>query len=248
MLTDSIEALINHESCFNYKLCIDGRPSIPSPKRKYNTFEVYGSVNGDDYEFIGFENVEYGIQFNYLEDVTDNGTFKNQFRRIKRWLLNAVRLEFSDEPDVFYMVKKVEIGDAENDIVEYGSFEVKFTLAPFGRLIENGPLSYEKTSADLDIYFDNPSIIESPPVIALYGSGDATIYLNSVPVKFTGIDGNIAMDSDLQLTYKTDNGLHTNQSDKQSSNGYLKLLSGENHLIVMGPGITKVEIWRNSLV
>lgn len=248
MYNDIIEAIIDNISCKSYRLCIVGRPKVPSPNVKFQEFEVHGH-NGSYYEKTGYEDVEYTLTFNYMEE-PEVGTFKFQMRKIRHWLYQAQRLELSDEPDIFYKIKKVEIGDAENDIVEFGYFDVTFTLAPFAKIIENNPLEYSKGPEDLEVVFDNRSIVDSEPKIILYGSGDCTVYLNSgESFRFTDIDESIVIDSERKLTYKTDaNGAHMNQSSKQSSNAYPELVPGDNTLVVVGTGITKVEIWRNALV
>lgn len=247
MYNDIIEAIIDNVSCRSYRLCVVGRPKVPSPKLKYQQHDVYGH-NGAYYDKNGYEDVPYTLTFNYLEE-PEVGTFKYQMRKIRQWLYKAERLELSDEPDIFYTIKKVEIGDAENDIVEFGYFDVTFTLAPFAKVIENSPLEYTKGTENLEVVFDNRSIINSEPKIILYGSGDCTVYLNSGEAfGFTAIDESITIDSERKLTYKTDsNGAHMNQSAKQSSNAYPELVAGDNTLVVVGAGITKVEIWRNAL-
>ena len=224
------------------------RPSVPSPKLKYTEINVKGR-NGSYYEKYGYEDIDYKLTFNYLEE-PETGTFKLQMRKIRHWLYMATRLELSDEPDVYYEVKKVEIGDAENDIVEFGFFDVTFTLAPFAKIIENNPLEYEKEPGNLEIVFDNRTIVNSEPKILIYGSGDCSIYVNNgEPIKLTGIDGSIIIDSERKLTYKNDsNGVHMNQSSKQSSNAYPELIPGDNTFLLTGNSITKVEIWRNALV
>ena len=248
MYNDIIEAIIDNISCQSYRLCVVDRPPVPSPKIKYTEINVKGR-NGSYYEKYGYEDIDYKLTFNYLEE-PETGTFKLQMRKIRHWLYAAERLELSDEPDVYYEVKKVEIGDAENDIVEFGYFDVTFTLAPFAKIIEISPLEFVKTASNLEVVFDNRTIVNSEPKIAIYGSGDCSIYVNDgEPIKFTGIEGSIIIDSERKLTYKTDSsGTHINQSSKQSSNTYPELVPGDNAFLLIGSSITKVEIWRNALV
>lgn len=248
MYNDIIEVIIDSISCQSYRLCVVDRPPVPSPKLKYTEINVKGR-NGSYYEKYGYEDIEYQLTFNYLEE-PETGTFKLQMRKIRQWLYMADRLELSDEPDVYYEVKKVEIGDAENDIVEFGFFEVTFTLAPFAKIIENSPIEYAKTASNLEVVFDNRSIVNSEPKIIIYGSGDCTVTINAgESIKFTGIDGSIIIDCERKLTYKTDaNGAHMNQSSKQSSNAYPELKPGDNTFLLIGKSIKKVEIWRNALV
>lgn len=248
MYNDIIEVLIDNISCESYRLCVVDRPKVPSPKLKYQQHDVDGR-NGSYYEKLGYDDIEYTITFNYLEE-PETGTFKMQMREIRHWLYKATRLEFSDEPDVFYTIKAIEIDDAENDIVEYGKFDVKFTLSPFAKIIENGPLEYEVISGSLEVTFDSRSIVNSEPVITLFGSGDCNLVVNNgEPIKFSDIEEHIVVDCEKKLTYKTDSsGTHINQSSKQSSNAYPELVSGENLLVLKGAGITKIEILRNMLV
>ena len=247
MLTDHIEVVINYESCFDYDLCVIGRPLIPSPKPKFEKFDVYGT-SGSYYDIYGYEDIEYVLTFNYLEEIQDKGSFKTNFRQIKRWLFNGSRLEFSDESDVYYVIKKVEISDAENDIIEYGKFEVSFTLAPFAYVIENSPLIFNMSGDGIDASFDNISSINSNPVIVLHGSGSASVFLNEKRLDFVEIIDTIVIDCDLKITYKSANGVNINQAEKQSSSDYFQLIPGINKLVVTGKNITQVDVWRNALV
>ncbi|MDO2162534.1 hypothetical protein Q2430_27395, partial [Escherichia coli] len=56
----------------------------------------------------------------------------------------AKKLEFSDDPNVYYVIQTIDIGDAENDIVEWGDFDVNITAKPFARVQEDVPITVDK--------------------------------------------------------------------------------------------------------
>ncbi|TKM04822.1 phage tail protein, partial [Enterococcus faecium] len=67
-----------------------------------------------------FEDMSITLHYNYLEDVEDHQAFKQSFYIMRHWLNYAKKLEFYDDPNVYYVIQTNDIWDAENDIVESG--------------------------------------------------------------------------------------------------------------------------------
>lgn len=247
MIEDEVEVFLNGISCKRYKLSVVDRPLVASPKRQVKQFEVLGAY-GSIYERYGYQDISYSVTFNYLEGV-ESESFKRKYREIRSWIYHSHTMQFSDEPEVSYQIKDVEIQDAANDIEEYGQFNVKFILAPFGKLAEKMPITFTKSEYKLESQFTNQSIYQSLPVIHIYGNGDCSLFINDdEPIIFNGITNDIIVDSEKKLTYRKDGKLIVNESSKQSSNNYPSLESGVNKIILNGKDIDKIEIWRNMLV
>lgn len=116
------------------KLCLEGRPQIYSPESKTTEYELDGGFNGNVFVDTGWNNTEIVVRFNYLEE-TATETFREKFAMFRQRFFNAETLEFNDQPDVIYNVKHVKMGNALNDFVDYGSFDVTFICEPFGTKI-----------------------------------------------------------------------------------------------------------------
>ena len=112
-------------------LCLEGRPQITSPESKTVEYDLDGGFNGNVFVDTGWNNLSIKVRFNYLE-VSSTVTFREQFAMYRSRFYSAKTLEFNDQPDVIYTVKTVRIGDALNDFVDYGSFEIEFICEPFG--------------------------------------------------------------------------------------------------------------------
>lgn len=153
--------IIDGTDMATYNICAKERPKIPTPKRQYIKQENVYSYTGTNYSNAGWQDMEIEIDFNYLEPIQDDQiTFRRAFFQIRAALLNAKRLQFSDDLEVYYKVKGVEIGDAANDIAEYGEFTATFTCAPFGQF-ENERLVFQhnKQVSNGVTYFDRQTIL-----------------------------------------------------------------------------------------
>lgn len=128
------KVIIDGTDMATYNICAKERPKIPTPTRQYIKQENVYSYTGSNITAAGWEDMDIQIDFNYLEPIQDDQmSFRRAFFQIRAALLNAERLQFSDDLEVYYKIKQVDIGDAANDIAEYGEFTVKFTCAPFGQ-------------------------------------------------------------------------------------------------------------------
>ncbi|HCR3244377.1 TPA: phage tail protein, partial [Enterococcus faecium] len=138
-MTDCIHSIIDGFPDYLHKLALAERPTIPSPKRQRVETSVLGRLGGlvQDYSF---EDMSFTLHYNYLEDAEDHQAFKQSFYIMRHWLNYAKKLEFSDDPNVYYVIQTIDIGDAENDIVEWGEFDVNITAKPFARVQEDVPI------------------------------------------------------------------------------------------------------------
>lgn len=172
------------------------RPKLVTSQANYETEYVDGrdgSLNRLEY----LKDVEQDIEFNILEDFN----VKSQIRFVKYWLFNAKKYYFKDD-FVYRKIKRVEIGDIENSIAEYGKFEVKFICDPF---------EYKLGEDDVTIVNEgmilNRGTYKSLPKLEILGSGKGTISINDSTIQLNLAYENVCIDSEVQEIYKDDKNL-----------------------------------------
>ncbi|PEA86373.1 distal tail protein Dit [Bacillus thuringiensis] len=173
----------------DFQLSMVDRPHIPTAKQKIDKIDVPGR-NGSLTKKGAYEDVVMKVKFNILEDEN----IKPLVRRIKVWLLNGKILSFSDD-DVFRKVKHVEIDDINNEIEEYGEFDVTFTLDPF-EYAEDIEVTIYKPEM---IY--NSGTIESDPKMLIVGNGTFRITINDVSFQLKDVNGSVVIDSEVLEAY-----------------------------------------------
>ncbi|MDP8591566.1 phage tail protein, partial [Enterococcus lactis] len=183
---------------------------------------------------------------NYLEDVEDHQAFKQSFYIMRHWLNYAKKLEFSDDPNVYYVIQTIDIGDAENDIVEWGEFDVNITAKPFARVQEDVPITVDKPQS---FSLLNNSLEESFPKIIITPSATSCQFiLNDYVFNFEGlvVGTDIVIDSDLMLCYEEQSdGDILDRSNKMKTMQYPTLQVDINHFNCTG--LSKIQIYRNGL-
>ncbi|PFQ42771.1 phage tail protein [Bacillus cereus] len=181
---------INNELGRNYYLCMVDRPKIPTAKKKIEFIEVDGRENGALTKEKGYEDVEFTIEFNLLEDEN----IKPLLRKIKAWIMSAKILSFTDDY-VYRKIKSVEIGDIENEIEEYGNFQVTFKSDPYEYAIEQ-PFTLTTPATIM-----NQGTLHSLPKLTIYGTGNITIQINGISFQIKGVNPSVIVDSDLMECY-----------------------------------------------
>ena len=119
-----LELLINDISSADYDLCVFERPIIPTPERDVERINVRGR-HGSLTKKYAYKDINIPITLNLMTDA-----LKADVRYIKAWLLNGTKLQFSDDT-VYYIVNNVVMGDVENEIEEYGLFDIVVNCKPF---------------------------------------------------------------------------------------------------------------------
>lgn len=186
-----MDVRINNKLARDYHLCMVARPNIPTAKKKVEFIEVEGRESGALTKVKGYEDVTFTIEFNALEDEN----IKPLIRKIKAWLMNAKELSFTDDY-VYRKIKSVEIGDIDNEIEEYGKFEVTFISDPYEYSIEQ---PFEITAP---VTIANQGTLHSLPKITIYGSGNITMSIGGVSFQVKSVNGFVVIDSDLMECYK----------------------------------------------
>ncbi|MDT8718980.1 phage tail family protein [Clostridium sp. 19966] len=223
--------LIDDISCLDLGLKIVNRVNIPVVQRDTETIDIEGR-NGSLIRDKGrWVDKEITIAFNFVN--RDN--FTQQCRLISKWL-RGNKLKFSDDIDVFYKIKKIECDDIARSMKYKGSFNVKFTVDPFGWL-EDGLNPIILTNSPSALL--NLGTWESKPIIKVYGTGNITLFVNSTEIDLANVDSYIIIDSTIMDCYK--DGFNCN---KQMSGEFPVLQEGQNSIIWTG-NVSKIEITPN---
>ena len=169
------DVLIDNISCVRKGFYPVRRPSIPSPKKKYIQHDIMGA-DGSLYVDTGnYEDINLEIDFNYL---INPSLWSEAFRLAKRIMLSASELRLTDDQNVFYKIKKVEIGQNQRVTRRIGKFTATFTLDPYSYFV-NGRLPVSVINNQIYNQYD-----ESMPVYTLTGSGNGTLTVNGKNVSF----------------------------------------------------------------
>lgn len=245
MLTDCVSVTIDGFPDYLHKLSLAERPAIPSPEKQVDVTTVKGRL-GALYQHYSYDDVDFKMTFNYLEDVQDYQAFKEKFYIIRQWLYNGTWLQFSDEPNIEYKIMNVSIDDADNEIMEWGSFDVSLTLAPFGRVVEDVPITVENNN---EFTLLNNSLQPSYPKLIITPTKDVCGFvLNDKRFDFTGltIGKETIIDSQLMLTYEiqADGDMLDKSSNMQTLEYPVLKLDVNNFYLI---NISKIKIFRNAM-
>lgn len=158
-------------------------------QKSYITSQVSGMLG----ELVGMDDYKTNLTISCTFSVI-SGEFMPSIRDLKKWLTGTGRLIFSDDPDVFYKVWKVDCGDIARELRYYGQFTVKFTCTPYQFLV-SGQRSLAKVT------YNSYSL--SRPIYTVTGSGNCTLTVNGKT--FTGVvNGTLTIDTERQIAYNAE--------------------------------------------
>jgi phage-related protein len=206
------------------------RPKIPTAKKKIEFIEVDGRENGSLTKEKGYEDVDFTVEFNLLEDEN----IKPLLRKIKAWIMNAKVVSFTDDY-VYRKIKSVEIGDIDNEIEEYGKFQVTFKADPYEYAIEQ-PITITNP-----VTIMNQGTLHSLPKLTIYGTGNITMQINGISFQVKGVNPFVIVDSDLMECYYNT----TPMNDKMV--GKFPTFKEEENTISWTGSVSKIDIetrWR----
>jgi phage-related protein len=157
-----MDLIIDGISSSEYGFCLFERPNIPTPERDVEYVRIRGR-NGSLVKKYGWLDIEIPVQLNLLSD-----DLKSDLRAFKSVILNAREITFTDD-NGFYKVNNVRMSDIENEVAEYGLFDVTFVCKPFLYVL----VPKVALSAPGTIY--NPGTENAEPYIKVTGSGLITL-------------------------------------------------------------------------
>lgn len=219
-----LELIIDNKSSSDFDLYIAETPSIPSPERDVELIPIRGR-NGSLTKKYAYKDIEFSIALNII-DITG---IKEKIRHIKAWILNAKKLQLSDD-NVYYKIKHSYVPNIDNELNVYSSFQASFVAHPFQfkdiskiEMNQPGQLIYSGT-------------VEAEPYIKVFGTGDGTLMINNINIYLDSIDEYIEIDSEQEEAFK-----NTEPKNDNMIGDYPVFVPGQNDIAWSG-GITRIEI------
>lgn len=220
----------NGKKLSDYGIYAKELPKFPPAKEKTITQTVSGL--GLICERTGeFEPTEFSCQLNYI------GKKENWFEvysELQECLSEEGMLIFSNTPDYYYKIAKVDIGENQMVTERIGTFEVTFTTRDGLRYLKNGLIEHEINEVSLNPY------LTSKPVYILSGTGEFELKVNGK--KFTGTcEEKLIIDTERQISFG-ENLLNTSVKGEYDE---LYLIRGANTIeITEGFTVKIIPNWR----
>lgn len=200
---------------------------------------TYTSVAGRSGDLITdngrYKNVKLSYKLALLN--TSPHSFNKLVRLIKQWLYNGghgyFKLWDSYDGAYYRLASLADEINVEQELAALGSLSLKFNCKPYKYSFE-GERAIELSQAG-SIY--NAEAYESKPYIKIFGSGNATLYINNNAYNFTDIADYIEVDSELMNAYKGT----TPANNQMKGAGFPIFQPGYNNISWNG-GITRLEI------
>lgn len=216
-----------------YGFCLTERPSIPVADEDVTFHSGIDGRDGGLVERGGLKDRPLKLTVNILEDVPAKPII-----RIFRGKLLSKRLSqliFSDEPDIYYVIKHIKVGNIDNEITEKGEFDLDLTLDPF---------DYKKTIKAAEgtnsLSVINEGTYPALPVLTVTGVGNVVIKTNDAyTVSITDLNGSLVIDSELLDYFDPNKPLV--RAFKIHTKAFPELRVGVNRITTTGT-VTKLKI------
>lgn len=215
----------------DFGVYISGQGTYSAPRREYKMVPIAGR-NGD---LVGNERRYENLGLTYPAFIYNN--FKQNIRDFRNFLLSQVgyqRLTDSYNPNEFRMA--LYEGSFDPDVEskhDAGRFDIVFNCKP-QRYLASGETV---TTLTADGSINNPTRFNSQPLLKVFGTGQLGV--NSDTITITNAEDWTVIDSELMDCYK--GTVSKNPFVQFSSYNFPVFTPGANG-IVLGPGITRVEI------
>lgn len=175
---------------------IQTRPVLNSPRRKVAFEESYGYSGSLPYDEEAYENTELEL----ILYVAGGSATHN--REIVYHLFDSGRyidLILYSDPTKIYKVMLVEPPSFESRYYmgEGVSCNMKLSVLPYKQLV-NSP--YITTAEPIEMY--NPTLWHSKPTMAIYGSGDITLYVNDSEFKLRSVTDDVIVNASIGNSYQ----------------------------------------------
>lgn len=185
------EIFFNGKSNFELNLRLEKYPPIPMINEEYEEIFVEGR-NGSLYVNKGtFQDIKVPFIFTlYSEDIHVD------FEKVKSWFIDISDNKlFYGVNDKVFRVKKIILGNFEQEYEMYGFIKVDFIFEPF--LTSPEVVEYEFTSKHFKFnYLGN---VSSNPTIIIEGSGNIQVILNSDTFIVNSVNGRVTINSELLI-------------------------------------------------
>ena len=225
-------------------------------QREYSFDNGNGTSAGKGLRFLAYPSIEYGrekvedisvagkkgtltkrtgiytdtIISNKMEYVSKSHELSETERiMITEWLKSTKTVSYSDMPDYFFKVKKVEIDDALRKYGIYGNLTAEFTCEP-GIYLKSG----EKVQTVVSGARLKNSHSVCSPLYKISGEGVLTLTVNGKKVT-ANVGQNLTIDTELMMAYRQDGIIQNIALTGDYENLFLQ--PGDN-AITFSPGFT----------
>lgn len=222
----------NYQKNTDFGFAVAGRPSIPAPQMRGDYVQVAGRDGSLLVSDGTYENISIPVSLNYVSRPHKQG---ESFRRMKSWLRGPGIFRMSDDPDVFFKVKACGVTDNSRRHKVGSDCVAEFICDPY-TFFDSGlvPLRPGKVYNPYD---------EAHPVYQIEGNGECTLTVNE-KVLTANVSGNLTVDTDLFLAYKTVDGVKIAATTTGDFDD-LYLNPTENHVsITSGFDLKIIPNWR----
>ncbi|MDM0470697.1 phage tail family protein [Clostridium perfringens] len=227
--------IFNNKKTIDLGMKVSKRPNIPIPERNIEFKSIKGRDGDLTRDYKTYKDIKISVSLNFI---SEENNFINKGAEISDWLYNIRdnRLIFSDNPNIYYKVKKIECNNIERSMKVIGRFIITFVCDPYKYYIDNRTITISKTNTVIN----SPDFTcSSLPKLTVYGDGDITIKINGKQFMLEKIEKNITVDSTLQECYRDMENTNYKMYGK-----FPKLECGKNIIIWEG-NVTKIEIKTN---
>lgn len=192
-------------------------PTFSGAEKSYTTTQMAGKLG----ELVGQDEGKSNLIIECIFAIVSK-RFPLKVIQIKEWLSGTGNLTLSDSEDRFYRVWKIDYGDMERELRNYGTFSAMFTCTPFEYLKEGQEL---KTIEEVTF---NP-YSESRPIYKITGEGVCELTVNGGKVT-ANIGQNVTIDTENMLAYREDGTVQNTAITGDYDDLYL--LKGENTISI----------------
>ncbi|MGL5190913.1 MAG: hypothetical protein ACRC7S_14825 [Cetobacterium sp.] len=229
-MVNILDCYINNEiSLKNLGVYLPTRPCVPSNSKELEYRPVPGR-DGDLTVFKGWRDRPFQLEFNLV----DFENLNKKIREVRAIFLKAKTIMFSEDMEVYYKIKSVEINDISRQLKMFGGFTVNFILEPFDYSTDTDVISISTNS---NIY--NSCTHYSNPFIKVYGKGNLQLSINNNTFQIDNVNNYVVIDSELKHCFEE-------ASNKDLKGNWPIFDIGANE-IIKSSNITRIEIeprWR----
>lgn len=219
-----------------HNVSVISRPNIPKAKKRIDYIDIPGRNGSLTKDNDTYEDIEFPVGLNFIDDPNKWGMRE---RDITEWLeyANPKILQFTDDADVFYKVKGVEIGTIDRTSKRIGKLSPTFRCDPFVYYVSG---TYP---------IDNPETLTNThhpaePIYTISGTGSAEITVNGHTVGVEVVNS-VTLDISRLISYRTVSGVMVNTDTDGDLSGLI-LSRGENTIsVTSGFDLTVIPNWRS---
>lgn len=231
------EIIVNGKSSADYGVYLTDAGIYGMPERDSTSIQVNGRSGDLVIDNGRYKNKQTRFPCAILED------FKENYLDFIGYLLNQngyARIETSFLPDEYILGRYIgEVEPTTSTDAQKGKFEILFDRKPQRYIIDGEePVIYTANGTIANNYNG-----KALPIVRVYGTGAVTI--GGITITVNSVDSYVDIDSDMQDAYK--GAVNCNGNITLNNDYFFELKPGNNN-IVLGSGISKIEIiprwWR----